>query len=228
MSMRSENVARRVLVINPNSNPAVSDGIRRAAAGTVCADTELTVVNTTHGPFSIETLEHRAQTIAPLLALVESYRDKGFDACVLGCYDDIALEEIRQRLDIPVVSTVEASIMAASTVSTRFCVVTTVHSALPAINGLLQAYGVQHLASAVAAGIGVDEAAAGAQATEHKLNLAMQAAIEQHGAEAIVLGSGGLAGRAPALAKAFNLPVIDAVLSAINWAEELAKQHGQT
>jgi Asp/Glu/hydantoin racemase len=30
------------------------------------------------------------------------------------------------------------------------------------------------------------------------------------------------------LAKAFNLPVIDAVLSAINWAEELAKQHGQT
>lgn len=221
-------MAHRILVINPNNNPAVSEGIRRAAARVICADTELTVVNPLQGPLSIESLEERAQAIPPLLALVDSYRDQGFDACVLGCYDDIALGEIRRRLKIPVVGAFEASIAAARTMSARFCVVTTVHSALPTIKSLLQTYGAQHIASALAAGIGVADAAAGDEATSDKLNKTIKAAIEQHGADAIVLGSGGLIGRAPELAKVFNLPVIDAVLSAITQAEALAKLHKQT
>lgn len=221
-------MARRVLVINPNNNPVVSEGIRRAAALVICADTELTVVNPLQGPLSIESLEERAQAIPHLLAMVDSYRDHGFDACVLGCYDDIALDEIRRRLKIPVVGAFEASIAAARCVSARFCVVTTVHSALPTIKDLLQTYGAQHIASVLAAGISVADAAAGAQATEHKVRQTIKAAIEQQGADAIVLGSGGLIGRAPALAKAFNLPVIDAVLCAITQAEGLAKLRKQT
>ena len=227
MNMHDVPMARRILVINPNNNAAVSEGIRRAAARVICANTELTVVNPLQGPLSIESLEERAQAIPPLLAMVDSYRDHGFDACVLGCYDDIVLDEIRRRLKIPVVGAFEASIAAARTVSTRFCVVTTVHSALPTIKGLLQTYGAQHLASTLAAGIGVADAAAGDEAASHKLNQTIKIAIEQHGADAIVLGSGGLIGRAPALARAFNLPVIDAVLSAITQAEGLAKLHKQ-
>lgn len=228
MNMDGVPMTRRILVINPNNNAAVSEGIRRAAAQVICADTELTVANPLHGPLSIESLEDRAQAIPPLLAMVDSYIGQGFDACVLGCYDDIALDEIRRRLKIPVVGAFEASIAAARTVSARFCVVTTVHSVLPTITALLHTYGAQHIASVLAAGIGVADAAAGGEAASHKLNQTIQAAIAQQGADAIVLGSGGLIGRAPALAKAFNLPVIDAVLCAITQAEGLAKLHKQT
>lgn len=216
-------MTRRILVINPNNNPAVSEGIRLAAARVVCAGTEVTVVNPPEGPLSIESLEDRAQAIPHLLALVDDYRGQGFDACVLGCYDDIALDEIRRRLKIPVLGAFEASIAAARSVSARFCIVTTVHSALPTIEALLQTYGAQSMATVLAAGIGVADAAAGTEAAQHKLRHTIVAAIEQHGADAIVLGSGGLTGRASALAKAFKLPVVDAVLTAITQAEGLAK-----
>lgn len=223
MIMGSAVINRRILVINPNSNPAVSEGIRLAASAVAMPDTELVVVNPTQGPFSIESLEHREQAIPPLLALAQRHRDDDFDAYVLACYDDIALTDLRRLLRKPVVGAFEASIAAARSVSTRFCIVTTVDSALLTIHGLLRDYGAQDIGQVMAAGIGVAEAASGGASTELKLIKTIAAAIEQQGAEAIVLGSGGLIGRAPALASAFNIPVIDAVLSAITMAEGLVR-----
>ncbi|EJF69765.1 Asp/Glu racemase [Pseudomonas sp. Ag1] len=222
MIMRSVNIKRRILVINPNSNPAVSEGIRLAGATVTMADTELVVVNPSRGPLSIESPEQREQAIAPLLDLAQRYRGDDFDAYVLACYDDIALTDLRHLLGKPVVGAFEASIAAARSVTSRFCIVTTVDSALPTINGLLREYGAQDSGQVMAAGIGVAEAAGGGASAEIKLIKTIAAAIEQ-GAEAIVLGSGGLIGRAPALANVFNTPVIDSVLSAITIAEGLAR-----
>lgn len=221
--MGSVSINRRILVINPNSNPAVSEGIRQAAAAVVMTDTELMVVNPSQGPLSIESLEHREQAIPPLLAIAQRYSNQGFDAYVLACYDDIALTELRRILGKPVIGAFEASIAAVRSVASRFCIVTTVESALATINGLLREYGAQDIGQVMAAGIGVAEAASGGASTELKLIKAIDAAIEQQGAEAIILGSGGLIGRGTALANAFNTPVVDAVLSAITMAEGLVR-----
>jgi hypothetical protein len=77
---------------------------------------------------------------------------------------------------------------------------------------MLTRYGAADQACVHAAGIGVAEAAGdGTQAAE-KIAASIRSAIEQDGATTIVLGSGGLCGRAADLQRSFGLPVIDPVL----------------
>ncbi len=70
--------------------------------------------------------------------------------------------------------------------------------------------------------MGVAVAAGDSAAAEAQIAAAMRAAIEEDGAGAILLGSGGLTGRAEGLARRFAVPVIDAVAAAVSRAEALA------
>ena len=213
---------RRLLVVNPNANPAVTARVRRAAEAVIAPGTDLTVVNSAAGPFSIETAAERAAAEALLPPLFESHMAGGFDACVLACFDDIALAAARTLMGIPVVGACEAGFAAARTVGSRFCFVTTVDSAVPTIRALLARYGASGIAGVRAAGIGVAEAAAAGAAAEFRLVAAIRDAIDLDRADAILLGSGGLAGRADDLSRLFAIPVIDAVAAAVKMAEGLA------
>jgi allantoin racemase len=215
---------RRLLVINPNTNPAVTAAIRDAAEAAVYARTSVTVVNPASGPFSIETGEHRAAAVPRVISLVRDSLPDRYDAYVLGCFDDIGLFESRALAGVPVVGTCEAGIAAARTVARRFAIITTVHSAVPGIHDLLARYGAADICTVRAAGVGVAEAAGAGDAAEQRILAAMRDAIEMDGAEAILLGSGGLAGRAGALRRQVSVPIIDGVLAAVKMAEGLAAQ----
>lgn len=214
--------ARRLLVINPNINPAVTDGIRAAALRVVDPATSVTVVNPATGPFSIETAEHRAMAVPQVISLVSRTLPQRYDAYVLGCFDDIGLFESRALARVPVVGTCEAGIAAARTIARRFSVITTVHSAVPGIRALLERYGAADICTVRAAGIGVAAAADGNGEAVQRILAAIRAAVEEDGAEAVLLGSGGLAGQAPQLRLSVPVPVIDGVQAAVKMAEGLA------
>lgn len=215
---------RRLLVINPNTNPAVTEGIREAALRVVDPATRVTAMNPSIGPFSIETAADRAQAAPQLLALLRENLSRGYGAYVLGCFDDIALFEARALTRAPVVGTCEAGIAAARTMGRRFSIITTVHSAVPGIHGIVARYGAADICSVRGAGIGVADAASGGHETHAKLLRTIRDAIEMDGAEAILLGSGGLAGKAPALRPYVPVPVIDGIQAAVKMAEGLAAQ----
>lgn len=124
---------------------------------------------------------------------------------------------------VPVVGTCEAGLAAARTVASRFSIVTTVHAAVPGIHRLLTRYGATDICTVRAAGIGVAAAAAGAANTEDQINSTIREAIDRDGAEAILLGSGGLTGRAQELESRFGIPVVDGVAAAIKMSEGLAR-----
>lgn len=124
---------------------------------------------------------------------------------------------------VPVVGTCEAGIAAARTVASRFSIVATVHAAVPGIHRLLTRYGATDICTVRAAGIGVAAAAAGAANTEDRINSTIREAIDRDGAEAILLGSGGLTGRAQELESRFGIPLVDGVAAAIKMAEGLAR-----
>lgn len=210
----------RLLVINPNTNPAVTALVAAAAEGAVAPGTMLDVLNPPRGPFSIETAEHRKAAIPEILALVDSR--PAFDACVLACFDDLCLDRLRVKTGKPAVGACEAGIALARTMAGRFSVITTVHAAVPSIERLLERYGAGDICTVRAAGIGVAAAAGDTQETEARIFEAVKLAIEQDGAEAILLGSGGLTGRAGAIAAAMSLPVIDGVAAAVRLAESAA------
>jgi allantoin racemase len=214
---------RRLLVINPNINPTVTQRVRQVAEAIVTPQTSVTVVNPATGPFSIETMEHRDAAVPQVLDLVRHTLDHRYDAYVFACFDDIALFETRAMTGVPVVGTCEAGIAAARTMAAQFTIITTVHSAVPGIQRLLARYGAADICTVRAAGIGVAAAAGGDSDTESRILSAVREAVDQDGAKAILLGSGGLTGRAGDLEKQFGIPVIDGVAAAIKMAEGLAR-----
>ena len=210
--------SRRLLVINPNTNAAVTERVRRAAKAFAQAGTVLDVVNPELGPLAIETPQDRAAAVPHVLELIN--RAAGaYDGYILACFDDIAIAEARRALSAPVISMAEAGIRAAAVHHARFDVVTTVKSAVPTIAALVQAYGMSERCTVRATGIGVSETAAMTQRAEAALTSTVGAS-QASGSGAVVLGSGAYAGRRLQLSDAFSMPFVDGLEAAIDYCEQ--------
>ncbi|UTW10951.1 aspartate/glutamate racemase family protein [Marinobacterium rhizophilum] len=214
----------RILLINPNTNAGLTRLMQRSARTVQCSQTELHCINPPAGPAAIESTADRDAAAAALLRLVQAETCRGFDALILACFDDIALQEIRQSLSIPVVGLCEAAIAAASALPGRFAIVTTVEAAVPGIQAMLHVYGASDRACVRAACIGVSEAASNGDLAAEKIDACIRTSMQQDGAKSIILGSGGLTGRATELQRRFGIPVTDPVQSAVALAEHRARQ----
>lgn len=207
---------RRLLVINPNTNAAVTSRVRQAAEACAQAGTGLDVVNPQRGPFAIESAADRAAAVPQVLQLIR--QAPAYDGYVLACFDDIAVSEARDLVAAPVISMAEAGVRVAGSEHARFDVVTTVASAVPTIQALLAAYGMAQRCRVRATGIGVSETAAGTRSAEAALEATVLSSLDA-GAEALVLGSGAYAGRKSELSRLFGVPFIDGLEAAIAFCE---------
>jgi allantoin racemase len=221
----TEGAVRRLLVINPNSNPAVTALIRAAARRALSPGTIAEVINPAASPLSIETPAHRAR--AEPLAIDLLRGNPGYDGYVMACFDDIALEAGRRFLRAPVVGAVEASLSLARTMAERFAIVTTVETAIPGIRALLGRYGAADICEVLAAGIGVADAAGPGGEADRRVAACVRRARE-NGATTIILGSAGLNGRGPRLRAEFGLPVIDSIEAGLQVGEIAARHAGAT
>ena len=84
-----------IIVINPNSNEAVTQGLRDALAPfpkTEC-------ITLTSGPFGIENQADSDSVILPMLEMIKSRQDAS--AFVIACYSDPGLEAAREASPVP-------------------------------------------------------------------------------------------------------------------------------
>ncbi len=216
---------RRLLVVNPNGNPAVTELVRGAAERILRPGTIANVVNPRGSPLSIETADERRQAEPLALDLLAAHPN--FDAYVMACFDDIAVETGRRLLNAPVVDTVVAAIAAVRLVAERFALITTVENAVPGIRARMATFGMAGRCFVHAAGVGVAAAADASAAVAERIDEAIHIARCHDGVEAIVLASGGLTGRAPQLALQHGLPVTDAIEAALVLAESMALQRNR-
>jgi Asp/Glu/hydantoin racemase len=92
---------RRILVINPNSNEAVTQGLREALTGFANPAGPVIVCHTlAEGPFGVETQEHVESVALPLRRLIEA--DTQSAAFVIACYSDPGLHICREGTTQPV------------------------------------------------------------------------------------------------------------------------------
>lgn len=208
---------RRILVVNPNGNPAVTRLVADTARGVLNPSTAVRVLHPEGSPRSIETRADRC--VAEPLALDLLARHRGYDAYVMACFDDIAVTSGRRFLDAPIVCAAEAALSVARLFAARIAIVTTVETMVPGIRTLVKALGAESICTVRAAGIGVASAAAGGAEIARKLDATIEDARNFDGAGAIILGSGGLTGRAGALSSRHGLPVIDSIEAALAMAE---------
>lgn len=192
---------------------------RRLAMST--DEVQLVVVNIPHGPDSMESAYDEAIAAPYILQQVVSAETEGCDAVVIDCAADPALRAAREISELPVVSAGEASYHAAMMVAGKFSVITVLPTTANEISDHLRMYGFSsRVASVRSANVPVlaleDE-----QEAEKHLYAAARKAIDEDGAQAIVLGCTGMMAMRDSLEKRLGVPVIEPYSAAIQFAASL-------
>lgn len=210
----------KILVINPNTTASMTNKIAIAAKAVARPDTQIIATNSQDGPASIEGYLDVATCIPGLLAEVKRHSD--VDAIVIACFDDTGLDAVRCLVDVPVIGIGEAAYHAASMISAKFSVITTLSRSVTGLEANLSRYGLGARCARVrATDIPVLKLEEGDAATTDKIRHEIQLAITEDKAEAIVLGCAGMADLMAQLTREFGLPVVDGVACAITLVEGL-------
>lgn len=207
----------RILVINPNSNEAVTEGLRQAVKPLAFAEgPEIVCETLAEGPFGIETQEHVESVTLPLRRRVEAANDA--DAFVIACYSDPGLHVAREGTSRPVFGIAESGVLTALARADRFGVIAIKSRSIPRHIRYLRQMGLMdRLAGERPLEMSVAETASGDRTLETMIRVGRELK-DLDGAGAIVMGCAGMARHRKPLEDALGIPVIDPTQAAVTLA----------
>jgi allantoin racemase len=201
----------------------MTDHIRRELEKIKRPDTELTVVNPEHGPVSIESAYDEALAGPPTLELVRRANEEGYDAIVLACFSDPSLDAAKEVSDVPVIGIEEATLHIAAMLGHKFSIMTSLSSRIPTRDLHVRLHGLESaFASAPALNMPVLEMDANPEKAKARILELARQAVQEDGAEVIVLGCAGLAGYAEDIERELGAVVLDPTSVAFKIAEAMA------
>ncbi len=208
--------AKKILVINPNSNETVTDGLRCSLkAFTEIAEIECGTI--ADGPFGVES-DADIEAIGPLIVdRIEQSPDH--DAYVIACYSDPALEECRRRFAAPVFGIQQSAVETAARGGRRFGVLALSNDSIRRHLQRIRALGLSdHLVGELPLDVTVDQAANDPD-TLAKI-VAQGRRLIDRGASSLVLGCAGMAALRDSAEQALEVPVIEPTQAAVTLAIE--------
>jgi Asp/Glu/hydantoin racemase len=207
----------RILVINPNSNEAVTEGLRQAVLPLTYAEgPEIACTTLTEGPYGIETQEHADSVTIPLRRKVEAAGD--VDAFVIACYSDPGLHVAREGTDKPVFGIAESGILTALTRADRFGVIAIKTRSIPRHIRYLRQMGLMdRFAGERPLEMSVAETAVGDKTLDRMIEIGRDLR-DLDAAGVIVMGCAGMARHRRPLEQALGIPVIDPTQAAVAMA----------
>ena len=199
----------RILVINPNSTEAVTQGIDEAmAALRIPGGPAIDCMTLKEGPPGIETQQHVDGVIPHLLRLVRE-READYSAFVIACYSDPGLHSVREATAKPVLGISECGILTALTLGQKFGVIAILQKSIPRHLRYMGAMGVMdRLAGELPVGLAVTELSDQKKTFGRMVEVAT-ALRDVHGANVIVMGCAGMARYRKPLQDAVGLPVVE-------------------
>ena len=219
----------RIVVLNPNSTRAVTEGIDAALEPLrLGGGPEFECATLAEGPPGIETDAHAAAVVAPVARFVAS-REGDAGAFIIACFSDPGLAEARRATRRPVFGMAACGILTAVGLGSRFGVISILDEAIPRHLRYYDALGVgSRLAGDRAVGIGVTGLADESRTVE-RMTATGRALRDEDGADVLVLGCAGMAQYRDRLESALGTPVVDPVLAAAGMAiSVLVQQHPGT
>jgi len=212
---------RRILIINPNTSASMTEEIRRSAEAVKLPDTELTYTNPSEGPESIETYLDEALSAIGALRIIASKREE-FDAFVIACGDDPGLNGAREITDKPVVPIGQAPMLIAPLLGRRFSILGTWSGDQARSEDKVARYGLSaFLASVVPSGETVLSSHRNHEALLARFEAMGRKAVDEDGAEVLILTCAGLAGLHNRLQERLGVPVLEGISCAVRLAEML-------
>ena len=211
-------MSQRILVINPNSTQAVTDGIDRALDPLrLPGGPAFECVTLAEGPPGIQTQRDVDGVVGPLSRLIAS-RDHDCDGFVIACYSDPGLHSAREVTRKPVLGISECGVLTALTLGHRFGVIAILAGSIPRHLRYLGAMGVMdRLAAELPVGLQVTELADVARTRERLIATGRQL-VNEHGAHVVVMGCAGMAQYRKTLEDAIGVPVVEPTQAAAGMA----------
>lgn len=209
----------KIKIIIPNASKAflaLQLEERRRATG---EGVDLDVICLSEGPVSLEGGVDETLIGPPLLAEAKKAEREGHDAIVIDCAMDPAVRSVRELVNVPVVSALEAALLFALGLGHRISVVTVLENTARVISDRIRTYELQQrVASVRFANVPVLELENADRATESILKEARKA-IDEDSADVIVLGCTGMSSVAAWLQERLEVPVVDPAVAALMLAE---------
>jgi len=207
----------RILVINPNSNHLVTQGLKEALKPLEFdGGPEIVCETLTEGPYGIESQADADSVVMPLRRFVES--DNHPAAFVIACYSDPGLHVCREGTDRPVFGIAECGVLTALARAETFGVIAIAQRSIRRHVRYLRQMGlIDRLAGERPLNMSVAETASG-EGTLAKMIEVGRVLKEEDGAGAIVMGCAGMARHRKALERALGIPVIDPTQAAVTMA----------
>ncbi len=217
----------RILLINPNTSEAMTALVLRHARAELPSDIEIVPVTARFGATVIAS--EAAFAVAAHATLDAYAANPGpWDAVLLACFGDPALHALREISPAPVVAFADAAMSEAAGYG-RFAIVTGGARWAPMLTRLAAALGhAATLAGVVTLPLDGGQIAANPEAALAALRAAVEQAVEQYAAQAVIIGGAGLAGLAARLQPDAPVPLIDSVLAGARRAGALAREHASS
>ncbi|HHV78318.1 MAG TPA: hydantoin racemase [Firmicutes bacterium] len=218
--------SRRILYIEPTRHDPVKQErlatyLRKYAA----PGTELSVVGLEQGTAHLEYHAYAAASLPEILCKIQDAEQSGFDAAIIGCFYDPGLREAREvAVRMPVTAPAESALHLAALLGHRFSILVGRRKWIPAMEENVRRYGfADRLASFRPIGMGVLDFRRDPEETGRRLLSAARSAIEEDGAEVIILGCTMQLGFFQQLQESLGVPVIDVAVAALKHAEMLSE-----
>jgi len=209
-------VSERILVINPNSTQAVTDGISRSVAPLrLAGGPEIDCATLAEGPPGIETQAHVEAVVVPLCRLIERQPAAAY---VLACYSDPGLYAARESTRMPVLGISECSMLTALTLGERFGIIAILPPSVGRQRRYVRMMGLGgRYAGSRPVGLGVTELADHGAVLERMI-AAGRWLNRERDADVLIMGCAGMAGMRGHLEQALGVPVVEPCQAAVAMA----------
>ena len=206
----------KILIINPNSDPAMTRAIQETADHFGGGKFEALCLSTPGAPEFIETREDEVLAAPGMMKLVRDNAGR-CDAVIIACHCDPNLDVIKEITDRPVIGIGEASMRIACLLGHRFSILQTTEESIPIKKALVEKYRLQSALASVRAPCEMPPGCS----DEDKYLAAARVAVAEDRADVIVLGCAGLTGLDKRLQKELGVPVLDGVVCSLILASSL-------
>ena len=194
--------------------------IRAAAEAFAAGRCETQVLSVPSAPAFIDTLEDQARAVPGMMEIVRQY-ESAADAFVVACACDPNLFLMRELTDKPVVGIGQASMYYASQLGDRFSILQRGTYSVPNKRNLVGTYQMNRYLASIRASDSKED-------TFEQYLREGRRAIQEDGAEVLILGCAGLCGMAEQLSEALGCPVLDGVACGLAMAESMVRLRYKT
>lgn len=211
----------KVLMTDKAMDRETMDDRERMLSAALSPGVQISVDCIKKGPDELDCHTDEVFAAPELVKMAIQAEKDGFDAIVIYCFSDVGLEACRENVRIPVIAPGETALAVAQTLCSRFVVVTGAGWNIPRTYRRMMRNGIarEKMAAVLALDIPSAEMRVNPNATKEHLEAVCKQAVEQYGADAVILGCLGMAGYGEQLEANYPIKVLDPAFIAVAYAE---------